>query len=33
MSAEAKKQYQQIQKEAPQSDAAQLASAKLEEMK
>jgi TolA-binding protein len=33
MIAEAKKQYQQIQKEAPQSDAAQLASAKLEEMK
>lgn len=33
MIAEAKKQYEQIQKEAPQSDAAQLASAKLEEMK
>jgi len=33
MIAEAKKQYQQIQKEAPQSDAAQLASAKLEELK
>lgn len=33
MIAEAKKQYAQIQKEAPQSDAAQLASAKLEELK
>ena len=33
MIAEAKKQYLQIKKEAPQSDAAQLASAKLEEMK
>lgn len=33
MIAEAKKQYEQIQKEAPQSDAAQLASAKLQEMK
>ena len=33
MMAEAKKQYEQIQKEAPQSNAAQLASAKLEEMK
>ena len=33
MIAEAKKQYEQIQKQAPQSDAAQLASAKLEEMK
>lgn len=33
MTSEAKKQYEQIQKEAPQSDAAQLASAKLQEMK
>ena len=33
MTAEAKKQYEKIQKEAPQSDAAQIASAKLEEMK
>ena len=33
MTAEAKKQYEQIQKEAPQSEAAQLASAKLHEMK
>jgi tetratricopeptide (TPR) repeat protein len=33
MNAEAKKQYEQIQKDAPQSEAAQLASAKLQEMK
>ena len=33
MKAEAKKQYEQIQKEAPQSQAAQLASAKLQELK
>jgi TolA-binding protein len=33
MTAEAKKQYEQIQKDAPQSEAAQLASAKLQEMK
>jgi predicted negative regulator of RcsB-dependent stress response len=33
MSAEAKKEYQQIQKESPQSNAAQLASAKLQELK
>jgi tetratricopeptide (TPR) repeat protein len=33
MNAEAKKQYEQIQKDAPQSQAAQLASAKLQEMK
>ena len=33
MKAEAKKQYEQIQKEAPKSQAAQLASAKLQELK
>jgi tetratricopeptide (TPR) repeat protein len=33
MKADAQKQYEQIQKEAPQSGAAQLASAKLQEMK
>ena len=33
LTAEAKKQYEQIQKEAPQSDAAQMASAKLQELK
>jgi tetratricopeptide (TPR) repeat protein len=33
MTADAKKQYEQVQKEAPQSEAAQLASAKLQEMK
>lgn len=33
MTAEAKKQYEQIQKESPQSEAAQLASAKLQELK
>jgi tetratricopeptide (TPR) repeat protein len=33
MVADAKKQYEQIKKEAPQSPAAQLASAKLEDMK
>jgi predicted negative regulator of RcsB-dependent stress response len=33
MNADAKKQYEQIQKESPQSEAAQLASAKLQELK
>jgi hypothetical protein len=33
LTAEAKKQYEQIQKDAPQSQAAQLASAKLQELK
>jgi len=33
LTAEAKKQYEQIQKESPQSDAAQMASAKLQAMK
>ena len=33
LKAEAKKQYEQIQKDAPQSQAAQLASAKLQELK
>ena len=33
LTAEAKKQYEQIQKEAPQSEAAQVASGKLEELK
>jgi len=33
MSAEAKKEYAQIQKESPQTNAAQLASAKLQELK
>jgi predicted negative regulator of RcsB-dependent stress response len=33
MKAEAKKQYEQIQKDAPQSQAAQLATAKLQELK
>ena len=33
MSSDAKKQYEQIQKEAPQSAAAQVASAKLQELK
>jgi TolA-binding protein len=33
MTTEAKKQYQQIEKEAPQSEAAQLASAKLQDFK
>ena len=33
MTVDAKKQYEAIQKEAPQSEAAQLASAKLQEMK
>ena len=33
LTAEAKKQYEQIQKESPQSEAAQMASAKLQEMK
>lgn len=33
MTADAKKQYEQIQKDAPQSQAAQLASAKLQELK
>lgn len=33
MNADAKKQYEQIQKDAPQSEAAQLASAKLQELK
>ncbi len=33
MAADAKKQYEQIQKDAPQSGAAQLASAKLQELK
>jgi tetratricopeptide (TPR) repeat protein len=33
MTADAKKQYEQIQKEAPQSQAAQLASAKLQDLK
>jgi tetratricopeptide (TPR) repeat protein len=33
MNADAKKQYEQIKKDAPQSEAAQLATAKLDEMK
>lgn len=33
MAADAKKQYEQIQKEAPQSEAAQLASSKLQDLK
>jgi predicted negative regulator of RcsB-dependent stress response len=33
MNADAKKEYQQIQKDAPQSEAAQLASTKLQELK
>jgi predicted negative regulator of RcsB-dependent stress response len=33
MAADAKKQYEQIQKESPQSEAAQLAGAKLQELK
>lgn len=33
MTADAKKQYEQIQKEAPQSEAAQLASTKLQDLK
>lgn len=33
MASDAKKQYEQIQKEAPQSEAAQLASTKLQELK
>ncbi|MBV9625937.1 MAG: tetratricopeptide repeat protein [Acidobacteria bacterium] len=33
LTAEAKKQYEQVQKEAPQSEAAQLASSKLQDLK